>query len=183
MNVAAELWGTLGDPTGWSEVAPSGGDYTFHAGQPYAVLASVSKDESLTKITQYMTSNGWTVSYAWEWGTPLRSPPGPIDTWLAALTADPTDNHRWVYGEATRPAGDWTKGQSAPWPLTIYEIAHVFALVPLPPGAAAPPPLPPAGAQALPVAVASPLENHAITAASALAVGAGVLLGWFGVRY
>lgn len=114
----------------WQDEPPSAsGDYTFSQGGRYAVLASVSRNFSLAQIEQYMTQNGWTMTYAWEQGTPTRNE-YTIDAWLASLPPDATSNHRWVYGEADRTGPDWTKGQDAPWPFTIYHIAHVFLAVP-----------------------------------------------------
>ena len=114
----------------WHEVAPdSGNAFTFAEGDRYAVLASVSRNFTLDQVRKYMTDNGWQLTYAWEQGTPTRDTYA-IDAWLAKLAPDPTANHRWVYGEANRVGADWTKGADAPWPFTIYHIAHVFEAVP-----------------------------------------------------
>lgn len=121
-------------PLVWGKVDPSGSDYDFSQGHRYAVLASVSKNYSLAEIQSYMTSHGWTVTYAWEQGTAGRGQ-YPIDAWLQGLAADTTDNHRWVYGEANRTDVDTSIGVDAPWPLTIYHVADVLEAVPGQPNA------------------------------------------------
>ena len=123
---------TMGQTTApmvWSEILPGGNGFAFEQGNGYAILASVSKNYTLQQVQTYLTNNGWTVVYAWEYGTPGRNQYA-VDDWLASLPADTTSNHRWVYGEAGRSGANTTIGQNAPWPLTIYEIAHVFEAVP-----------------------------------------------------
>jgi len=121
--------GMLGQTSVWQEIsANSSGDFVLTAGQEYAVLASVSQNYSVAQITSYLTGHGYQVLYAWEYGTAGRSPAGSMDTWLASLPADTTSNHRWVYGEVV-PTAATTIGQNAPWPLTIYSIAHAFQAV------------------------------------------------------
>lgn len=163
----------LGDdppaPLVWTEVAPSNGSFTFIKGQRYAVLASVSKNFTLDQVQRYMTSNGWTVTYAWEQAAPTRGL-YPIDAWLAALPADTTDNHRWVYGEADRTGDDWTKGQDAPWPLTLYHIAHVLQATPAPAGTT-PAPLPTSSSS-------TPAPSRTGAFVGGVATGAGVVLLW-----
>lgn len=150
----------------WKETpVDSSDDYTFEAGRRYAVLASVSRNYSLDQVEQYMTANGWTMTYAWEQGTPTRNTYA-IDTWLAQLAADTTDNHRWIYGEADRVGPDWTKGQDAPWPFTIYHIAHVFEAVP----GAAPAPLPTSSSSA------SDSKTGAVVAGVATLAALGIAL-------
>lgn len=129
----------LGDapetPMVWKEIQPADDDYAFANGQRYAVLASVSSNYSLAAIEAKMKSLGFAVTYAWEQGTPTRGLYA-IDTWLASLPADATSNHRWVYGEADYAGAATTLGVDAPWPFTIYHLAHVFEAVPAPPGSA-----------------------------------------------
>jgi hypothetical protein len=116
----------------WQEIQAQSGSFALTAGQEYAVLASVSKNYSLSDVENYLTSHGYQVLYGWEYGTPTRSPPGSMDQWLASLPADTTDNHRWIYGEVI-PSAATSIGQSAPWPLTVYSIAHAFVAVAAPP--------------------------------------------------
>lgn len=126
----------------WGEVQPAGGDFTFEPGQRYAILASVSKNYSLAEIMAKATSEGFSITYAWEQGQPSRGL-YPIDDWLAGLLPDATSNHRWVWGEGnfqatcdssgecTPIAGakSWTLGVDPPWPLSIYHLQHVFQAV------------------------------------------------------
>lgn len=131
--------GTVGAAPGpmvWQVLAPSGSDYVFKEGERYAVLASVSLNYPLADIEAKMRSEGFDVTYAWEYGTPGRRPPVAIDDWLAGLAADPRSNHRWVYGEVNRSGPDTTIGVDPPWPLTIYHLAQVLEAVPAPPGTA-----------------------------------------------
>jgi hypothetical protein len=160
-------------PLVWDEIAPSSGHYAIGQGDRYAVLASVSRDYSLTDVTAYLAGHGWRVTYAWEQGTATRDA-FAIDAWLASLPADPTPNHRWVYGEADRLAGSATLGQAAPWPFTFFHLVHVFRAVPAPPGSAdVPPVLPPANAPAASSGSSAP-------ALALIGLGVGVLgaLAW-----
>ncbi|MGH8749939.1 MAG: hypothetical protein ACREU5_12645, partial [Burkholderiales bacterium] len=115
-------------------IAPSDGEYAAAQGHRYAALASASKNYSLAQIEDYLNAHGWSVTYAWEQGTPTRGQ-FAVDTWLASLPADTTDNHRWIYAEANRTGPDASLGADPPWPLTLYHLAHVFEAVP---GAAVP---------------------------------------------
>lgn len=130
--------GTLGQPPApslvWQPV-PAASDYAFAQGGRYAVLASVSKDYSLAQVRSYLTGHGWTVTYAWEQGTPTRNT-YPVDQWLAGLAPDTTSNHRWLYAEANRTGPDVTIGASSPWPFTFYAISDVMVAVAAPPSAA-----------------------------------------------
>lgn len=173
--------GSLGVPAGplvWSELPPTNSSYTFTQGDRFAVLASVSKDFTLAQVVNYMNTNGWDVTYSWEQGSPTRGQ-FPIDTFLANLAPDTTDNHRWIYGEANRVGADWTKGVDAPWPLTVYHIADVLKAVPAPAGGATTPPV-------LPTPSTSASSSGATTAvvAGGLGVGAGLLLpmAWRALR-
>jgi hypothetical protein len=144
-------------PLVWHAEPPSGGDYTFSTGERYAVLASVSKNYGEQEVRDYLTSSGWTVTYAWEQGQASRGA-YPIDAWLDALAPDTRDNHRWLYAEANRTGPSTSIGAAAPWPLTIYQIASVFRAVPAPPTApgALPEPVLPAGAPAPAAAAPAP---------------------------
>jgi hypothetical protein len=125
----------------WSEIQPQGSDFAFEPGERYAVLASVSKNFTLAQIMAKAAAEGFTVTYAWEQGQSSRAL-YPIDDWLAGLSPDPTDNHRWVWGEGNFDgAAAWTVGVDAPWPLTIYHLQHVFEAVDQP-DTATPPTLP-----------------------------------------
>lgn len=125
----------------WGEVQPTGSDFAFEPGQRYAVLASVSKNFTLAQIMAKATSEGFTVTYAWEQGQPSRGL-YPIDDWLAGLAPDTTDNHRWVWGEGNFDGAQaWTVGVDPPWPLTIYHLQHVFEAVDQP-DTSTPPTLP-----------------------------------------
>ena len=130
--------GMLGDdapsaPMVWSEIQPAGSDYAVQQGQRYAALASVSKNYTLAQVQSYLDGHGWQVTYGWEQGTATRGQ-FAIDQWLAALAPDTTSNHRWLYAEANRTGANATLGVDAPWPLTIYHVAHVFQAVPAPAG-------------------------------------------------
>jgi hypothetical protein len=154
----------------WHSVAPSGGDYSFASGERYAVLASVSKNYSKQEVSDYLTAHGWTVTYAWEEGQAGARAAYPIDAWLDSLAPDVTSNHRWLYAEANRTGPTVLLGVSAPWPLTIYQIANVFQAVPAPPGladASAPAPFP-----SSPPTAAPPTRAPAIAL-----VGGGFALG------
>ena len=155
----------------WQEIQPTGSAFAFAQGQRYAILASVSRGQSLAAIESYLTSHGWTVTYAWEQGTPTRGQYA-IDAWLASLTPDPNTSHRWVYGEADRTGATTTIGKNAPWPLTVYEIAHVFEAVPAPMEPSGPAPPPPALPSATP-----PTPAPASSPAAAIALGVGIVGG------
>lgn len=166
----------------WSEVgADSSGDFLFAQGERYAVLASVSKNYSLDEVRQYLGKKGFTVTYAWEQGTPTRGQ-FPIDDWLARQPPDPTDNHRWIYGEADLDpkASPWTVGKDAPWPLTVYSIAHVFHAVEAPAPTSTSPPQD-APAPALPPPKSScPAPGRStgfVVLVSAASVAGGYLIG------
>jgi hypothetical protein len=163
----------------WATVPPNGSDYGFAQGERYAVLASVSLNYSLDEIRGYMSSHGWTVTYAWEQGQPSRGL-YPIDSWLEGLAADTTSNHRWVYGEANRTDVDTTIGVDPPWPLTIYHIADVLHAVPGPPSA---PPV----VSTLPAPSSSststfPTATVAVAGGAALALGLLAPLAWRALR-
>lgn len=118
----------------WQEIFPDGSsDFAIVAGGRYAALASASLNYDLPTIQSYLNAHGWTVTYAWEYGTPTRNI-YQIDTWLQQLTADPTSNHRWVWIEANRTGDATTLGQTPPWPLTIYRVSHAFQAMPAPVG-------------------------------------------------
>jgi len=162
----------------WTEMAASDGDFALAAGGKYAVLASVSKNFSLLQVENYLAGHGFSVDYAWEYGDTVRPGGGPIDSWLASLPADATDNHRWVYGEVTRTGGPTTIGAKAPWPFSFYTIAHAFSAVEVPDAAAAGPlPAPEAAAQA--PAVPAPLA--ALPAVSATSA-ASTPPAWYAAR-
>jgi hypothetical protein len=150
--------GTLGDaaPLVWQEEKAMGDAFPIESGGRYAVLASVSHNYSVSEIVDYLDRNGWTVTYAWEQGTATRDLYA-IDTWLSSLVADPTNNHRWVYGEANRTGAAEALSSRAPWPFTFYSIAHVFRAVPAPPSAPGPdlpsPATPPPPPKAIPASV------------------------------
>lgn len=158
----------LATPLVWGKVDPSGSDYAFAQGHRYAVLASVSKNYSLAEVENYMTSHGWTVTYAWEQGQPSRGL-FPIDTWLQGLAPDATDNHRWIYGEANRADVDTSIGVDAPWPLTVYHIADVLEAVPGQPGA------PPVVATLAAPTSAAPFPTATVLASAAGGVALGLL--------
>lgn len=158
-------------PLVWSQIAPGGGSFTVATGQRYAALASVTRDQTLPAVVNYLSGHGWLVTYAWEQGQASRNTYA-VDDWLSSLAPDTAGNHRWVWIEADRTGATATLGQSAPWPFTFYSIAHAFLATPAPPGAsasAAPgPALPPASSIAAPSAGPSP---------AAIAVGAGAAVG------
>lgn len=159
----------------WSEIQPDdSGDFQFQSGQRYAVLASASKNYSLAQIVSYMHGKGWTITYSWEQGTPTRGQYA-IDSWLDGLPPDTTSNHRWVYGEGDLDGASMSVGQDAPWPLTIYHVAHVFQAVDGPAqaeGSTAAPSLP-ANAAGCPSA---PSRIPYFVGGAAMGVGAGLLL-------
>lgn len=117
----------------WSEIQPNGsGDFVFEPGHRYAVLASVSLDYSLDRITAKAQSEGFQVTYAWQTGQASRAT-YQIDNWLDGLPADTTSNHRWVYAEGNfEGSSAWSLGVDAPWPFSIYHVAHVFEAVDAP---------------------------------------------------
>lgn len=122
----------------WSEVHATSGDFRFEPGQRYAVLASVSRNYSLSEIETKATGKGFSITYAWESGAPGRGLYN-IDAWLASLPADTTSNHRWVYAEGNFGGAEtWTLGQDPPWPFTVYHVAEVFEAVDAPEQAPAP---------------------------------------------
>lgn len=120
----------------WQELPLTGGSVTAAQGQRYAALADVSRDETLASIVNYLNGHGWTVTYSWEQGQASRGLYA-VDAWLAALSPDTTDNHRWVWIEANRTGDTASLGASSPWPFTIYALAHVFQAVDAPPGGGA----------------------------------------------
>jgi hypothetical protein len=111
----------------WTEQAADADDkFTFSPGERYAVLASASKNYTVAQIAAYIQGKGFAVTYTWEEGTPTRAEYA-IDDWLKAVPADTRDNHRWVYGEGNMGgAAPWTIGRDAPWPFTVYHVAHVM---------------------------------------------------------
>jgi hypothetical protein len=179
LGAAPPLAGQLGAATAkvWSEVFPdSSGAFAFQPGQRYAALVSASRNFTLAAIVQKVASYGATVTYAWEQGTPTRGQ-YPIDAWLANLAADATSNHRWIYLEANVTAAQpLTFGQDAPWPLTVYHVAHVLEAVDAPPGQGG-------GGQVLPTgpgcpSMPSPWPSRLLGAA----VGAALTLGVVAIR-
>lgn len=133
----------------WTEIAPTGGDFQIDNGQRYAALASASRNYALVEIAAYLGAHGWQVTYSWEQGAATRELYA-VDTWLAGLAPDPTENHRWVWIEANRTGPSATIGARPPWPFTFYAIAHAFEATPVPPELVGPlgPVLPPPGAPA-----------------------------------
>jgi hypothetical protein len=155
------------------------GSFPIAQGARYAVLASVTRNYSLAEVASYLNGHGWQTTYAWEEGSPTRGLYA-IDTWLASLAADATNNHRWVYGEANRTGASESLGAHAPWPFTFYAIAHVFRAVPAPPGQTpGPPELPPPSENAPPAATVPTaivvLGSGAVVAAIAYALYRWVL--------
>jgi hypothetical protein len=143
LRVPVGFGGTMGDVASastdtanlvWTEIFPdSSSDFAVTSGQRYAGLASASLNYTLASIVSYLNAHGWTVTYSWEYGTPTRNT-YQIDTWLSQLPADTTSNHRWVWIEANRTGATTTIGQTPPWPLTIYRVAHAFQALPGPAG-------------------------------------------------
>ncbi len=166
----------------WTEIFPdSSGDFTVTSGQRYAGLASASLNYTLASIVSYLTNNGWTVTYSWEYGTPTRDE-YQIDTWLSQVPADTTSNHRWIWIEANRTGATTTVGQTPPWPLTIYRVAHAFQALPGPPGTGPSndaPNLPPPTSTGCPTI---PSKTPAYLVGGVVGAGLGVL-GTFLVRH
>ena len=146
----------------WTPLAAAGGDYAVAQGPRYAALSSVTLDQSLSAVVEYLNRHGWAVTYAWEPGQPSRGLYA-VDDWLAGLSPDPTDHHRWIWIEANRTGSTTTLGEHAPWPFTFYRVAQAFEATPAPPSAA--PVLPPAAA----IATAAPAAGP-----SAMVVGVGL---------
>ncbi len=119
----------------WKDLALTSGNVAAVSGQRYAALADVSRNVALPSIVSYLNGHGWTVTYAWEQGQASRGLYA-VDAWLAGLSPDSTDNHRWVWIEANRTGDDASLSTTAPWPLTIYAISHAFEAVDAPPGGA-----------------------------------------------
>jgi hypothetical protein len=137
--IEAEAWSTMGDPAPagaqvWSEVAPTGGSFTFSPGSRYAVLASVTTKASLPQVTDKLTSKGFSVSYAWTQGQASRGL-YCVDTWLGQLPPPPS-GEAWVYVEAdftaATPDVEPVTYSWGVWPVTldVYSIAHVFEAMP-----------------------------------------------------
>ena len=129
----------------WSEIHPAGGDFAFQPGSRYAVLASVSKNYSLSEVEHAAEGKGFSITYAWEQGDPSRATYA-IDAWLASLKPDAIDNHRWIYAEGNFTGSSaWSLSVDPSWPLTLYHVQHVLTAVD------APDPATPGGAPAAPV--------------------------------
>lgn len=157
----------------WSEIQPSGGDFTFQPGERYAVLASVSRDDTLATVQAKAEAKGFTVTYAWEQGQASRNL-FAIDAWLAGLSPDPTSNHRWIYAEGNfGGAAPWSLGVDPPWPFTIYHVQHVFQAVDAPDVAPGTTPTTPA----LPSGPECPPPSGVSTAAAVGWTLGGVLVG------
>lgn len=157
----------------WQEEPAVSGAFPVAQGGRYAVLASVSRNYSGAQIESYLAAHGWTVTYLWEQGAPTRAA-FAIDDWLAGLAPDPTDNHRWVYGEGNRTGPSAALSGSAPWPFTFFRIAHVFRAV-LAPASAPAPELPPASPGGPLAASSGPSPGALVVAGGAVAIGAALL--------
>jgi hypothetical protein len=121
-------------PKVWQEL-PIAGSITVEQGQRYAALADVTRNASLSSIVSYLGGHGWAVTYAWEEGQPSRGLYA-VDAWLAGLSPDTTDNHRWVWIEANRTGQTTAVSAASSWPLTVYALGKAFEAVAAPPGAA-----------------------------------------------
>lgn len=115
----------------WTQVQPQAGDFTFQPGQRYAALASVTTKGSLDTIKSKLAGKGFTVTYAWESGTPGRGT-YCVDNWLAGLAADTAGGERWVYFEADfagAAADSESVDLSVLW-IHVYHLSAVFQAVP-----------------------------------------------------
>jgi hypothetical protein len=155
----------------WGEEAADSDDrFTFRPGERYAVLASASKNYSVSEIGHYLAGKGFDLTYSWEEGEPTRGK-FTIDQWLASVPPDTRSNHRWVYGEGNfEPGRDpWTIGRDAPWPFTVYHVAHVMRAVDAPDVAALP-------STAADAPKAAPRSGPGLGTAAAVVAGIGGLL-------
>jgi hypothetical protein len=158
-------------PLVWREIAPNAsGDFAIAQGGRYAVLASVSRNYSIAAVLDYLKGHGWQVTYSWEQGAASRDTYA-VDAWLQSLPPDPTDNHRWIYGEANRTGSSTTLSQDPPWPFTIYHVAHALH--------AEPAPATPAGGAAAPT-LPAPGDIGAPAPSRAVPFLAGAALGFVG---
>jgi hypothetical protein len=157
----------------WSQIQPTGDAYAFQPGERYAVLASVSRNFTLDQIKAKAESQGFSVTYDWEQGSPSRGL-YPIDDWLAGLPADTTSNHRWVYAEGNfAGASAWSLSVDPPWPFTIYHVEYVFQAVEAAADQPAPPHLPSAQSTVAPPSSGTGLAVLGVAAALLLAIGIG----------